>query len=82
MASELPMSPHLEQIHGEIRDHFRALANGFQRLDKIKDSSRQSKQLEELAEKMRDCKRYSLSPRYQFFYYSNFPVLDEGLNFS
>jgi SNARE protein len=31
--------------------------NGFQRLDKIKDSSRQSKQLEELAEKMRDCKR-------------------------
>ncbi|KAL9859372.1 putative target SNARE coiled-coil domain-containing protein [Arabidopsis thaliana] len=57
MASELPMSPHLEQIHGEIRDHFRALANGFQRLDKIKDSSRQSKQLEELAEKMRDCKR-------------------------
>ncbi|KAL1204330.1 putative plant SNARE 12 [Cardamine amara subsp. amara] len=57
MASDLPMSPHLEQIHGEIRDHFRALANGFQRLDKIKDSSRQSKQLEELAEKMRECKR-------------------------
>lgn len=29
MASELPMSPHLEQIHGEIRDHFRALAYAF-----------------------------------------------------
>lgn len=26
MASDLPMSPHLEQIHGEIRDLFRALA--------------------------------------------------------
>lgn len=32
--------------------------NGFQRLDKIKDSSRQSKQLEELTGKMRECKRY------------------------
>ncbi|KFK36108.1 hypothetical protein AALP_AA4G078500 [Arabis alpina] len=57
MASNLPMNPQLEQIHGEIHDHFRALANGFQRLDKIKDSSRQSKQLEELADKMRECKR-------------------------
>ncbi|CAF2091779.1 unnamed protein product [Brassica napus] len=34
MASNRPMSPRLEQIHGEIRDHFRALANGFQKLDK------------------------------------------------
>lgn len=51
------MSPQLEQIHGEIRDNFRALANGFQKLDKIKDSNRQSKQLEELAGKMRECKR-------------------------
>ncbi|XP_050372455.1 novel plant SNARE 13 [Argentina anserina] len=57
MASNLPMSPQLEQIHGEIRDNFRALANGFQKLDKIKDSSRQSKQLEELTGKMRECKR-------------------------
>ncbi|OMO53391.1 putative plant snare [Corchorus capsularis] len=56
-ASELQMSPQLEQIHGEIRDNFRALANGFQRLDKIKDSNRQSKQLEELTAKMRECKR-------------------------
>ncbi|KAL6990186.1 hypothetical protein U1Q18_015935 [Sarracenia purpurea var. burkii] len=31
--------------------------NGFQKLDKIKDSNRQSKQLEELAGKMRECKR-------------------------
>ncbi|KAK6254292.1 hypothetical protein SCA6_015597 [Theobroma cacao] len=55
--TELQMSPQLEQIHGEIRDNFRALANGFQRLDKIKDSNRQSKQLEELTAKMRECKR-------------------------
>ena len=26
MAADLPMSPQLEQIHGEIRDNFRALA--------------------------------------------------------
>ncbi|KAI9194573.1 hypothetical protein LWI28_007219 [Acer negundo] len=57
MASDLQMSPQLEQIHGEIRDNFRALANGFQRLDKMKDSNRQSKQLEELTGKMRECKR-------------------------
>ncbi|PON64838.1 Target SNARE coiled-coil domain containing protein [Parasponia andersonii] len=57
MASELAMSPQLEQIHGEIRDHFRALANGFQKLDKIKDSNRQSKQLDELTAKMRESKR-------------------------
>ncbi|XVE82365.1 hypothetical protein DITRI_Ditri15bG0142500 [Diplodiscus trichospermus] len=55
--AELQMSPPLEQILGEIRDHFRALSNGFQRLDKIKDSNRQSKQLEELTAKMRECKR-------------------------
>ncbi|XWS14292.1 hypothetical protein CRYUN_Cryun36dG0109900 [Craigia yunnanensis] len=55
--TELQMSPQLEQIHGEIRDNFRTLANGFQRLDKIKDSNRQSKQLEELTAKMRECKR-------------------------
>ncbi|KAL9674484.1 hypothetical protein QQ045_030756 [Rhodiola kirilowii] len=57
MATGLQMSPQLEQIHGEIRDHFRALANGFQKLDKIRDASRQSKQLEELTGKMRECKR-------------------------
>ncbi|XP_068332789.1 novel plant SNARE 13 isoform X1 [Pyrus communis] len=57
MASNVPMSPQLEQIHGEIHDNFRALANGFQKLDKIKDSNRQSKQLEELTGKMRECKR-------------------------
>lgn len=57
MATDLQMSPQLEQIHGEIRDNFRALANGFQKLDKIKDSNRQSKQLEELTGRMRECKR-------------------------
>ncbi|KAL2244356.1 UNVERIFIED_CONTAM: putative plant SNARE 13 [Sesamum indicum] len=54
---QLQMNPTMEQIHGEIRDTMRALANGFQKLDKIKDSNRQSKQLEELTEKMRECKR-------------------------
>ncbi len=55
--SDLQMTPQLEQIHGEIRDNFRALANGFQKLDKIKDSNRQSKQLEDLTGRMRECKR-------------------------
>lgn len=41
--------------------------NGFQRLDKIKDSNRQSKQLEELTGKMRECKRYQVST-FQFSY--------------
>ncbi|GER31463.1 novel plant snare [Striga asiatica] len=54
---DLQMNPQMEQIHGEIRDTIRALANGFQKLDKIKDSNRQSKQLEELTGKMRECKR-------------------------
>ncbi|EEF43183.1 novel plant SNARE 13 [Ricinus communis] len=57
MAADLQMSPQLEQIHGEIKDNLRALSNGFQRLDKIKDSNRQTKQLEELTAKMRECKR-------------------------
>ncbi|KAL2338886.1 hypothetical protein Fmac_013332 [Flemingia macrophylla] len=57
MASNLQMTPQVEQIHGEIRDNFRALANGFQKLDKIKDAKRQSNQLEELTDKMRECKR-------------------------
>ncbi|XP_047307826.1 novel plant SNARE 13 [Impatiens glandulifera] len=55
--SELQMNPQMEQIHTEIHDNFRALANGFQKLDKVKDSNRQSKQLEELTGKMRECKR-------------------------
>ncbi|XP_047332247.1 novel plant SNARE 12-like [Impatiens glandulifera] len=55
--TELQMNPQMEQIHGEIRDNFRALANGFQKLDKVKDLNRQSKQLEELTGKMRECKR-------------------------
>ncbi|KAJ6722182.1 VESICLE TRANSPORT V-SNARE PROTEIN VTI1-RELATED [Salix viminalis] len=57
MANELQMSPQLEQIHGEIKDNFRALSNGFQRLNNIKDSNRQSKQLEELTGRMKECKR-------------------------
>ncbi|XP_057420650.1 novel plant SNARE 11 [Lotus japonicus] len=51
------ISEDLAEIDGHIADNFRALANGFQKLEKIKDSSRKSRQLEELTEKMRDCKR-------------------------
>ncbi|XP_042467987.1 novel plant SNARE 13-like isoform X2 [Zingiber officinale] len=57
MSSDLPISPELEEINGKIQDIFRALQNGFQKLDNIKDSNRQSKQLEELTGKMRECKR-------------------------
>ncbi|KAG2540516.1 novel plant SNARE 13-like [Panicum virgatum] len=57
MATDLPMSPELEQIDGEIHDIFRALQNGFQKMDKIKDSNRQAKQLEDLTGKMKECKR-------------------------
>ncbi|KAF5179901.1 putative plant snare [Thalictrum thalictroides] len=51
------ISVDLAEIDGQISDIFRALSNGFQKLEKIKDSSRQSRQLEELTEKMRECKR-------------------------
>uniref|UniRef100_A0A453I038 Uncharacterized protein n=1 Tax=Aegilops tauschii subsp. strangulata TaxID=200361 RepID=A0A453I038_AEGTS len=59
MASDVPMTPELEQIDGEIQDIFRALQNGFQKMDKIKDSNRQAKQLEDLTGKMKECKRYA-----------------------
>ncbi|XP_044484497.1 novel plant SNARE 11-like [Mangifera indica] len=51
------ISEELADIDGQITDIFRALSNGFQKLEKIKDANRQSRQLEELTEKMRDCKR-------------------------
>lgn len=51
------MSEELAEIDGQIADIFRALSNGFQKLEKIKDSNRQSRQLEELTGKMRECKR-------------------------
>ncbi|KAE9613759.1 putative target SNARE coiled-coil domain-containing protein [Lupinus albus] len=51
------ISEELAEIDGRIADNFRVLSNGFQKLDKIKDSSRQSRQLEELTDKMRDSKR-------------------------
>eukprot|EP01018_Ginkgo_biloba_P009455 Gb_15226 [translate_table: standard] len=57
MASGFDLSPPLVEIDGQLNDLFRALANGFQKLDKIKDPNRQSKQLEELTGKMRECKR-------------------------
>ncbi|KAF7828501.1 putative plant SNARE 11 [Senna tora] len=51
------ISEELADIDGQISDIFRALSNGFQKLEKIKESNRQSRQLEELTDKMRDCKR-------------------------
>ncbi|KAB2622823.1 plant SNARE 11-like [Pyrus ussuriensis x Pyrus communis] len=46
------ISEELAEIDGQIADIFRAMS-----LEKIKDSNRQSRQLEELTDKMRDCKR-------------------------
>ncbi|KAJ7524193.1 hypothetical protein O6H91_18G081500 [Diphasiastrum complanatum] len=57
MASGFELSPELADLDGQLKDLFRALSNGFQKLDKIKDANRQSKQLEELTSKMRECKR-------------------------
>ncbi|OAY77848.1 putative plant SNARE 11 [Ananas comosus] len=51
------ISEELAQIEGQINDIFRALSNGFQKLEKIKDPNRRSRQLEELTDKMRECKR-------------------------
>uniref|UniRef100_A0A0D3GKU4 t-SNARE coiled-coil homology domain-containing protein n=1 Tax=Oryza barthii TaxID=65489 RepID=A0A0D3GKU4_9ORYZ len=52
------VNPELAEIDGQIGDILRALQNGFQKLDKIKDANRRSRQLEELTDKMRDCKRF------------------------
>ncbi|KAK4338168.1 hypothetical protein RND71_042655 [Anisodus tanguticus] len=57
MTSLSSLSEELGEIEGQISDIFRALSNGFQKLEKIKDSNRQSRQLEELTGKMRECKR-------------------------
>ncbi|KAL4323402.1 hypothetical protein GQ457_11G021590 [Hibiscus cannabinus] len=51
------VSEELAEIEGQIADIFRVLSNGFQKLEKIKDVNRQSRQLEELTDKMRECKR-------------------------
>ncbi|KAK7251828.1 hypothetical protein RIF29_35382 [Crotalaria pallida] len=51
------ISEELADIDGRVADNFRVLSNGFQKLDKIKDSSRRSRQLEELTNVMRDSKR-------------------------
>lgn len=55
MASAVP--PQLASLEKEVRDIFKFLSTGFQRLDKIKDVGRQSKQLEDLTAKMREAKR-------------------------
>ncbi|CAH9086627.1 unnamed protein product [Cuscuta europaea] len=57
MASLSAISVELAEIEGQISDKFRALSNGFQKLEKIKDTNRQSRQLEDLTNNMRECKR-------------------------
>lgn len=57
MAALSGISEELAQLDGQVADIFRVLSNGFQKLEKMKDSNRQSRQLEELTDKMRDCKR-------------------------
>ncbi|GAB2273728.1 Novel plant SNARE 11, variant 2 [Dionaea muscipula] len=57
MSSLSGISEELAELDGQISDIFRTLSNGFQKLEKIKDSNRQSRQLEELTDKMRECKR-------------------------
>ncbi|KAL8201051.1 hypothetical protein R6Q57_012390 [Mikania cordata] len=58
MASSISaISEELGEIDGQIADTFRGLSNGFQKFEKIKDASRQSRQLEDLTGKMRECKR-------------------------
>ncbi|KAL9249862.1 putative plant SNARE 11, partial [Drosera capensis] len=57
MSSLSGISEELAELDGQIADIFRALSNGFQKLEKIKDPNRRSRQLEELTDKMKDCKR-------------------------
>ncbi|CAK9222282.1 unnamed protein product [Sphagnum troendelagicum] len=56
MASELPAQ--LTSIETEVQNRFKNLSTGFQKLDRVKDVSKQSKQLDELTAKMREAKRY------------------------
>ncbi|KAF5184070.1 putative plant snare [Thalictrum thalictroides] len=56
MSSLFEINETLGEIDGQIADIFRALSNGFQKLEKIKDTNRRSRQLEELTDKMRECK--------------------------
>ncbi|KAB5573963.1 hypothetical protein DKX38_001157 [Salix brachista] len=51
------ISEEIVQINGQVADIFRALSKGFQNLERIKDVNRQSRQLEELTGKMRECRR-------------------------
>jgi len=46
-------------LYNNVLMFFVFYRNGFQKLEKIKDANRQSRQLEELTDKMRDCKRYT-----------------------
>ncbi|CAL1401757.1 unnamed protein product [Linum trigynum] len=50
------ISEEAAEIDEQITDIFRTLSNGFQKLEKVKDANRKSRQLEELTDKMRECK--------------------------
>ncbi|XXG75702.1 hypothetical protein AAC387_Pa08g0219 [Persea americana] len=56
MDSMSAISEELASIDGQISDIFRTLSNEFQKLEKIKDTNRQSRKLEEITERMRECK--------------------------
>ncbi|GBG89138.1 hypothetical protein CBR_g48845 [Chara braunii] len=51
------MSEELEGIENQLKDLFKQLSSGFQKLEKLKDQGRQARQLEELTGKLRECKR-------------------------
>jgi hypothetical protein len=50
---------------------FELCRTGFQKLDKTKDVSKQSKQLEELTAKMRDAKRYASHINSSYFSFTD-----------
>ncbi|CAK9249723.1 unnamed protein product [Sphagnum jensenii] len=66
MASELPAQ--LTSIETEVQNRFKNLSTGFQKLDRIKDASKQSKQLDELTAKMREAKRQPATRHSLAFY--------------
>eukprot|EP00245_Coleochaete_scutata_P001154 TRINITY_DN11402_c0_g1_i1.p1 TRINITY_DN11402_c0_g1~~TRINITY_DN11402_c0_g1_i1.p1 ORF type:complete len:225 (+),score=64.34 TRINITY_DN11402_c0_g1_i1:286-960(+) len=55
--SAMEMPPEMQEWEDQLRDLFKQLTQGFQKLDKIKDPGRQAKQVEDLTAKMRECKR-------------------------
>lgn len=66
---------------GDLCTVVSACRNGFQKLEKVKDPNRRSRQLEELTGKMRDCKRYGVhcgSMDYGDLIYSEFWIKERS----